>query len=108
MTQEKLNGGDAIFEEFSSIGLKHRQMLLLPAPAALAFVRECRIRGLDLLGFDGFTLMPNDMIQPHLDHMLDLSAQRYSHLSQLEKLALAESFIEERLNSHLFFEMVIG
>ena len=60
------------------------------------------------MGFEGFTLSPNDMIQPHLEHLLDLSAIPYKDLSGADKLAIAEKFLEERLHRDLVFEMVIG
>jgi len=96
-----------IFADFESRGVNRHSMPLLPPFAALDFVRECRVRGLELLGFDGFKLLPNDRIQPYMEHSLDLSDSHHSDLSSVEKASFAENFLEERLQTDFLFEMVV-
>ena len=84
----------------------HRNTLLLPPPAALDFIRACRERGVQLLGFDAFRLLPGDRIQPIMDDSIDLSREPLLALSQSEGLQMAERFIEERIGKDILFEMV--
>ena len=43
-----------------------------------------------------------------MEHMLDLSAIPHNRLSNVEKLALAEKFLEERIHTDFVFEMLIA
>jgi hypothetical protein len=98
---------DDIHSEFLSRGIIHHRALLLPPDAALEFVRECSKRGIALLGYDAFRLLPNNVIQPIMDDSLNLTAEPYFHLTQGEGWALAEHLIEERLGRDIVFEMAI-
>lgn len=99
---------DDLDATFRSRGVVYRDTLLLPPSTALEFVSMCREKGVELLGFDAFRLLPGDRIQPIMDDSLDLSAEPFSSCSSSEGLAIAERFISDRLGSDILFEMVVG
>jgi hypothetical protein len=81
-------------------------VLLLPPLVALEFVRECSKRNIELLGFDGFQLLPEGQRQPIMEDCLNLTAEPFLHCDRSEGVVIAERFIEERLGKSIFFEMV--
>jgi hypothetical protein len=101
MTQEI----DALFRSRATV---HGNTLLFAPSVALEYLRACHERGVRVLGFDAFRLLPEGRIQPIMDDSLDLSAQPFSHYSQGEGLVIAERFIKERMAKEILFEMVTG
>ena len=97
-----------LYSIFQSRGVLYRDTLLLPPPMALEFLRVCREKGVEFLGFDAFRLLPGDRIQPIMDDSLDLSAEPFSSCGEIEGLEIAEKFIKDRLDKDILFEMVIG
>jgi hypothetical protein len=91
---------------FRSRGILYRDTLLLPPSVALEFIVACRENGVEVLGFDAFNLLSEDLIQPIMDDSLDLSAEPHSLKSVDDGYAFAELFLKERLGKNIFFEMV--
>jgi len=93
---------------FLSRGVVRGNTLLLPPPTALEFLNECQKRGIPVLGFDAFRLLPEGRIQPIMDDSLDLSAELLSSCDEVEGLRFAQRFIEDRLAKDILFEMATG
>jgi hypothetical protein len=95
----------SLMKEVLPRGLVRKGLLLLPPPVALEFVRECSRRGIELIGYDAFRLLPGERIQPIMDDSLDLTIEPYADCGQVRGIALAEYLISERLTKDIFFEM---
>jgi hypothetical protein len=85
---------------------------------AIDLVEECRKKGIAIGAIDGFYLFGNG-IQPSMDNSVDYSQFAYRHYSdgRVEIVPIdsgvedtwvaARSFLEARLSTALYFEMMI-
>ncbi len=94
------------FAGLKAQALRHAGMILFPPNAALEFIQLCDERDIKLLGFDGFRMLPNDKVQPCLEHSLDLSDRWHTHLSSEERISAAKEFVQQRTGTDIVFEMV--
>src|SRR5487761_1259104 len=80
---------------------RHGLKLLRPADAG-EYVTRCTEHGIQVLGIDGFRV-EGDGVQPLMEHSIDLgmSSTRGGHHLQ------AVDFLASRLNSDLWFEVVV-
>jgi hypothetical protein len=90
-----------IEQEFVAKGVVRGGTLILPAHHALELVRCCRERGIRVLGLDGFALTETTT-QPVMEHSTD-----YSWPNDNDAWSRAESFLAERIDSGLQFEVVV-
>lgn len=101
------DSGERLLLEFEQRGVVHGGNILLPPNVALEFVRQCWARGVELLGFDAFRLLPGEQIQPIIEDSMDLSSSRFAASTTGERMKMAETFIDERLGKEIVFEMVV-
>lgn len=92
----------SIEDEFEHLGVVRGGILFLSATNALTVLEQCRIRGIGVLGIDGFRVSDKGT-QPVQEHSLDLSGV---HKPQT-RWATLERFLSERLTSGLHFELVM-
>ncbi len=92
----------AIDEEFRERSMVPGNTLILRPADAIAFVCRCREKQVKVLGVDGFHLT-EDAIQPDMGESVDLSQPPYRGVDCWK---FAEEFLNERLDSGLFFEVV--
>lgn len=76
---------------------------LLPPGDALALVQRAKSERIPILGIDGFHVGP-DFTGPELAHSIDLSGAS----CRTNPWAVAIAFLEERDQSGLHFEVVLG
>lgn len=93
---------EPIEHEFAEKGVLRGGILMLCPSVALVMVRKCREQGIAILGVDGFCLTPTTT-QPVMEQSIDVSS-----LAESDAWSKAESFLVERLDSTLFFEVVVG
>jgi hypothetical protein len=87
-----------IQQQFASVASVRGSVFLLSASDALRYVHECERHGVDILGVEGFKVF-GEKIQPFQEHSFDLYGQKTnSH-------AIANAFIEQRVNSDIWFEV---
>jgi hypothetical protein len=91
-----------IEDEFRDAGIVRGMTLILQPSDAIAFVRRCRERQVKVLGLDAFHITPETR-QPDMGESIDLSLP--PHRGE-DCWQLAEEFLNERLNSGLYFEVV--
>ncbi len=91
-----------IEDEYRALSVVPGRMIILSPEHAIALVRRCREKQVKVLGIDGFHITP-DAIQPDMGENIDLSRQEYR---KHDCWAFAESFLNARLDSGLFFEVV--
>ena len=89
-------------EAFRDLALICGGVFLLRAVDALRFVEAHRVAGIPILGIEGFRVLEKERIQPQQEHTADFESEGASTHEQ------AERFLEERLNSGLWFEVVSG
>jgi hypothetical protein len=94
---------EPIEQEFAARGVIRGAVLMFRPQHALDMVRQCRERGLRVLGLDGFKLTAKTT-QPVMEQSIDLSWPT----DRNDAWSRAESFLAERLESDLYFEVVIG
>lgn len=87
-------------EVFKDLALVCGGVFLLRAADALRFVEAHRVAGIPILGIEGFRVLEKERIQPQQEHTADFETRRANTHEQ------AERFLEERLNSGLWFEVV--
>jgi hypothetical protein len=92
----------AIEDGFRELSMIPGRTLIFRPVDAIAFVRRCREKQVRVLGLDGFHLRENT-IQPDMGESIDLSLPPHGAEDCWQ---LAEEFLNERLNSGLFFEVV--
>ncbi len=93
-----------IEKQFHNKGILRGGILLLKAPDALEFVMRCRDNSIKILGIDAF-IIANDKTQPLLEHSIDFSA--FLGGSKISVFNEASEFLNERMNSDLYFEIVV-
>lgn len=93
-----------IEQMFASRGVVRGAFLKLRPQVALEMVRECRKRGIRVLGLDAFTLT-DTTTQPHMAESIDLSWPLRQESQAWDE---AEAFLAERLQSDFYFEVVIA
>jgi hypothetical protein len=91
-----------IEDEFRQLSMVTGRTLILRPADAVAFVRRCHEKRIKVLGVDGFHLF-EDTIQPDMGESIDLSQPW--HRGQ-DCWKLAEEFLNQRLESGLYFEIV--
>jgi hypothetical protein len=94
---------EPIEQEFSCKGVLRGGLLLLKAKDALDMVRRCRELGIEVLGIDGFRITERTT-QPLMEESIDLSRLG----GGINTWAQAESFLGSRVDTNLFFEVVIA
>lgn len=94
---------EPIEHEFAAKGEIQGGVLMLRPQHALDMVRQCRKRGIRVLGLDGLKLTATTT-QPVMEQSIDLSWP----IDRNDAWSRAESFLAERLESDLYFEVVIG
>ncbi len=80
---------------------------LLNPETALHFINECAERGIEVFGFDGFLIAPEDKLQPLMEDMLDFDWKHLNDLTYLEKLEMAKQRIRRRIGTDILFEVVV-
>lgn len=90
-----------IEQEFVARGVVRGGVLVLQPRVALELVRRCRERGIRVLGLDGF-MLTETTIQPVMEQSTD-----YSWPDDTDSWSRAESFLAERIDSGLHFEVVV-
>ncbi len=93
---------EPIEQEFAAQGVIRGGELLLKPKDALDMVRRCGEEGIEVLGLDGFKLT-EQTIQTVMEQSIDVSFPRSS-----DSWRKVESFLAARLDSDLYFEVVIG
>lgn len=89
-------------KQFADRGIeRHGLKLLRPADAA-EYVARCRVHGIEVLGIDGFRI-DGVSIEPTMEHSVDLSLSSTPGGHHEE----AADFLASRLNSDLWFEVVV-
>jgi hypothetical protein len=94
---------ESIEQEFAAKGVRRGSILLFKPKDALDMVRRCQEEGIEVLGLDGFKLT-EQTIQPVMEQSIDLSFPRDPDTGWRR----AESFLATRLDSDLYFEVVIA
>ena len=89
-------------DEFRELSVIPGNTLIFRPVDAIALVHRCREKQVKVLGLDGFHLTENT-IQPDMGESIDLSLPPYR---SEDCWRLAEEFLNERLESGLFFEVV--
>lgn len=87
-------------EAFREVALLCGGVFLLRPADALRFVGEHCVTGIPILGIEGFRVLEKGRIQPQQEHTADFDIEGANTHEQ------AERFLEERLNSGLWFEVV--
>jgi len=95
---------DPIEREFAAKGLIRGGVLLLEPEEALNMVRRCRAMKIRVLGLDGF-VVTDKTTQPSMEHSVDLSKEQKDTSTCWDE---AEGFLRSRLNSGMFFEVVVA
>ncbi len=90
-----------IEQEFVAKGVLRGGALMLQAQHALELVRSCRERGIRVLGIDAFRLTETTT-QPVMEQSTD-----YSWPNDKDAWSRAESFLTERIDSGLCFEVAV-
>lgn len=91
--------------EFAARGVPYSGgLLLLSAGDAIAFVRRACQERLPILGIDGMFVSPTETVSP-LDHIGDFSSTVGSDDGNW---TIAESFISDRHNLGMVFEVVLS
>jgi hypothetical protein len=93
---------EPIEQEFAAKGVIRGGELLLKPRDALDMVRRCHEEGIEVLGLDGFKLT-EQTIRPVMEASIDLSFPRNG-----DTWRRAESFLATRLDSDLYFEVVMA
>jgi hypothetical protein len=94
---------EPVEQEFAAKGIRRGSILLFKPQDALDMVRRCQEEGIEVLGLDGFKLT-EQTIQPVMEQSIDLSFPRDPGAGWRR----AESFLATRLDSDLYFEVVIA
>jgi hypothetical protein len=94
-----------IEDEFRSAGALRGGVLLLRPHDAIRMVQRCRERQVRVLGIDGFFLT-DCTTQPSIEQSIDLS-DFHGGRHFVDCWERAETFLEERKKTDLFFEIVI-
>ena len=94
----------SIEEEFRDLSVVMGRTLIFRPADAITFVRRCREKQVKLLGLDAFHL-DADSIQPDMGASIDLSLPVYSGQ---DLWTLAERFLDQRLESGLYFEVIVN
>lgn len=89
--------------EFAPRGVLRGGILLFTPADALSLVQKARSARVPILGIDGFYLGPAST-QPDLAHGIDLSGAS----CRTNPWAEAVAFLEEREESALHFEVILG
>ena len=96
-----------IEKEYQSKAARPGDPPLLNAATAIQFIDECLTRGIEVLGFDAFRMLPDERLQPLLEDTLDFEWQHLNGLTYSEKLQLAKSIVERRVGTDIVFEIVV-
>src|SRR5689334_14356356 len=75
-----------IEREYQSKAARPGDPPLLNAATAIQFIDECVTRGIEVLGFDSFRMLPDERLQPLLEDTLDFEWQHLNGLTYSEKL----------------------
>lgn len=94
-----------IQEEFSSQGLLHGHQYIFRAPIALKIIHTCRERRIRVLGIDGL-IIKETSTQPTMEHSVDFTDQA-SQRNPMDCWQRAEQFLNNEIDSDLYFELVI-
>jgi hypothetical protein len=107
-------------DEFRDRGVTRCGIFLLKPGDAIDLVEACRIRNIAILGIEGFYVLDNNKLQPDTAHNINFSEWGIKHFPEEHKVrwvryrdpvedswAAAHSFLEARLSTPLYFEMVI-
>jgi|SRR5208282_26979 len=95
----------SIENEFSAVGIKRGGLLVLRPNDAIKMVRRCRERHVRILGIEAFILTDNTT-QPHMEQSLNMSDIEIRNCP-MNCWDLAETFLGERVEFNLHFEMVL-
>ena len=95
--------GQELEREFAPRGTERGGVLMLRPADAIALVRRARAERIPVLGVEAFHLGP-DSTRPLLDHTLDFSGAS----CRTNPWSEAEAFLEERAESDMHFEVVLG
>lgn len=101
------NIGDKIQNEFEPRGLRRGGVLFLTPDVAIEMVRRCREKNIEILGTDTFHLL-KDATHPLIGETVDYTSGPDSKDRTIDRWSHAESFLRERLESGLQFEVVCG
>lgn len=91
-----------IIKKFEEAAIKHSNMLLFTSVQTLEIIEDCRKMGTRIYGIDGFKIS-GKWIQPIGEHSVDFSYIQNEHALY----DMAKTFVEERMNLELVFEIVI-
>jgi len=98
---------EQIEAEFGGKGIKRGELLLLPSEVAIELVHRCKEENLKILGIDGF-FINDDITQPLMEHSIDLTNESIEkRLTLFDSYKIAEIFLNKRIDSTLFFEIII-
>ena len=98
---------NAIEREYQERAVKRGDPPRLNPETALQFIDECAERGIQVFGFDGFLIAPENKLQPLMDDMLDFDWRHLNELTYLEKLEMAKQMIRRRIGTDILFEVVV-
>jgi hypothetical protein len=87
-------------EAFRDIAFLCGGVFLLRPADALRFVEEHRVAAIPILGIEGFRVLEKGRIQPQQEHTADFEFEGANTHQE------AKRFLEKRLNSGLWFEVV--
>lgn len=87
-------------EAFSDVAFIRGGVFLLRASDALNFVEANRLASIPILGIEGFRVFESGKIQPQQEHTADFEMDGANTHDE------ATRFLEERLHSDLWFEVV--
>jgi hypothetical protein len=93
-----------IEEEFRHFGIVRGHSLKLRPADAIALVRACQDRGIEVLGLEAFRLTETTT-QPDMDESIDLVEDWKLRPQCWDR---AEAFLTQRLASDMYFEVNVG
>jgi hypothetical protein len=95
--------------EFKNKGVNKGGLLLLKANQALTLIERCKEENLRILGIDTF-IIKQGVTQPLMEYSIDFTSINEGQrdcLSAVETWKRSKFFLENKLESNFFFEIVI-